>query len=239
MFGIGGSDSGGPMDFLRNRVDQWRAHPFQQIASTVAGGFGGPAAGFAANRGFDAYNNNQFNNSAQTGYDRSQQQTNMDANSAISSPLNGPLGNYDRSGQSPYGSVQGGGGQGDMGGSSGGMAGGGPSYGGYQGPTQSSQQWMGNTGGFQGIQNQMNGSAPGQPSQFVNDILNSISTGPGQPGTGFNGQGSKHDQIMANGGMPGLYGVSNFMAGGTPVINGMQTNDMNSVAMANRRMFDH
>lgn len=233
MFGMGGG--GGPIDYLRSRVSSWQAHPFQNIASTAFGAMV-PGGGFAANALFDRYNNNQFNNSASQLQDRSLQQTTMDSNSAMNAPLNGPLGAYDRN--NPYGSNAGP--AQTMGGPSGSPMGGGG---------------MGPSSGYNGGYNTQNwnlgqmtsGNAPNQPSSFVNDILNSISTGPGQPGTqqgGLFGNGQRtHQQIQsdyrdgtANVG-PGIgnYGVSNFNVGGSPVIFGTNGFDPNGAAVYNRR----
>lgn len=200
MFGLFGSDSGGPVDYLRNRVASWQAHPFQNLVSTGLGVFGGPAASQLASMGFDRYNQGQFNNAANQLQDRSLQQTTMDANSAMNAPLAGPLGAYDR--QHPFGE-----GGGMM---SGGMQGGG--FGGpigYSGPTQSGQNFN-----WQDIQNASAGLAPQQPSGFVNDILNSISAGPGLPGTGNFGDGgpSPANRRDSGGMMPGM-GVFNFSPG--------------------------
>jgi len=203
------SGSSGSMDFLRNRISSWQAHPFQNIASTAFGAFV-PGGGLLANAAFDRFNNNQFNNSANTFQNLTRDQSQLDTNNAMNKPLNGPLGAYDRS--NPYGE------QATMQAPSGGM--GGPSYsGGYN-----SQNWN--------LQDMTSGHAPSQPSSFVNDILNSISAGPGQPGTQTgglfdNGQRT-HQQIQsdyrdgtANVG-PGIgnYGVSNMMVGGSPAIFG-------------------
>lgn len=205
MFGIGGTDSGGPLDYLRGRVDSWRAHPFQNIASSVAGAFGGPAAGWGANQLFDRYNSGQFNNAANQFRDNSLQQTTMDANSAMNSPLSGPLGEYDR--KNPFGEGSGGGYGGDLGLQQGGSSGGSP-FGGYNGPTQSGSAYN-----WGDIQNSFAGLAPQQPSQFVNDILNSISAGPGLPGTGnFGGGPSARRDNAGMGMMPGM-GISQFSPG--------------------------
>lgn len=47
---------------FRNFIDNWRAHPFQNIASTAIGLAGGPLAGQAARMGFNRFNSGQFNN---------------------------------------------------------------------------------------------------------------------------------------------------------------------------------
>ena len=213
-----GGQGGGPMDYLRGRVSSWQAHPFQNIASTLAGVAGGPMAGLGANAAFNRYNDNQFNNSAQQFQDLTRDQSNLDTNAAMNKPLNGPLGAYDRS--HPYGDPQ----MGSMGG-----AGGMSSPGGYSG---GGQNWN--------LGEMTSGHAPSQPSSFVNDILNSISTGPGQPGTqqgglfdqggGNQGPGALRDGTMGNRGAN--YGVSNMVANGQQMITGM---DPNQMVMANGR----
>lgn len=213
--------SGGPMDFLRNRIQSWQAHPFQNIASTAFGAFV-PGGGLAANALFDRYNNNQFNNSTGSALDRGRQEIDMDTNSALSGPLQGPLGQYDRS--HPYGDTQ----TGQVMGSGGGTYGGGPSS--YSGP----QNWNFGYGS-----NWATGNAPSQPSSFVNDILNSISTGPGQPGTQQGGlfDTPRGPEARREGGMGGYgrsanYGISPMQANGQNLIVGM---DPNQMVMANGR----
>lgn len=215
---VTGGQGGGPMDYLRNRVSSWQAHPFQNIASTLAGGFGGPAAGLGAQRGFDMYNNRRFDNSAQQFQDLTRDQTNLDTNDAMNRPLNGALGEYDRN--NPYGSNAG---PAQTMGPQGGPQGGGPSYsGGYN-----SQNWN--------LGQMTSGNAPNQPSSFVNDILNSISTGPGQPGTQQGGLFSKGPEGRREGntagGFNGPMGVSQFSPG-TTLFQGM---DPNQMVMANGR----
>lgn len=224
--GLFDRSGGGPMDMLRNRISSWQAHPFQNIASTAFGAFV-PGGGFAANAAFNRYNDNRFNNSAQQFQDLTRDQSQLDTNNAMNKPLNGPLGAYDRN--NPYGE--------SMQGQGGGMSAGGPYSGGYN-----TQNWN--------LQDMTSGHAPSQPSNFVNDILNSISTGPGQPGTqqgGLFGNGQRtHQQIQSDyrdgtsnvGPGIGNYGVSNFMVGGSPVIFGARPagGDMNGLAVYNPRL---
>jgi len=199
-----GRDSG-PIDYLRGRAQNWQAHPFQNIASTVFGGFV-PGGGIAANALFNRYNDNRFNNSAQQFQDFTRDQSNLNTNDAMNKPLSGPLGAFDR--QNPYGSETGPAqGMGPQGGPS-------PYSGGYN-----SQNWN--------LQQMTSGNAPNQPSSFVNDILNSISTGPGQPGTQTGGlfdtpRGPEARREGGFSGGPGMgnYGVSNLNVGGAPVIFG-------------------
>lgn len=172
-------------DYLSGRVDSWRAHPFQNGLSTLAGVFGGPLASIGAQQGFNRYNDNQFNNMAQTNQDRMSQQLNMDTNANMNAPLAGPLGDYDR----------GGGGM-----EQGGMTGMGSQLGAYTGNTSSPGAY--NYGQF-GQQLQPTNQSP---SQFVNDILGGIG---GVPGAGGGGMGSN-----AMGGGLGSGGMGSPMAGG-------------------------
>lgn len=215
--GLFDRSGGGPMDMLRNRISSWQAHPFQNIASTAFGAFV-PGGGFAANAAFNRYNDNRFNNSAQQFQDLTRDQSQLDTNNAMNKPLNGPLGAYDRN--NPYGE--------SMQGQGGGMSAGGPYSGGYN-----TQNWN--------LQDMTSGHAPSQPSNFVNDILNSISTGPGQPGTqqggglfgpGENGPEARRDGSWGGGNRGANYGISNMMANGQQMITGY---DPNQMVMANGR----
>lgn len=219
--GLFDRSGGGPLDMLRDRISSWQAHPFQNIAGTLAG-FAVPGGGLAANAMFNRYNDNQFNNSANQFRDLSQQQTNMDTNSAMNAPLSGPLGAYDRA--HPFGEAQGG----QVSGSGGGM-----NMGGYTGG-YNTQNWN--------LGQMTSGNAPRQSSSFVNDILDSISTGPGQPGTqqgglfdsGENGPEARRDGSWGGGmgGRSANYGISPMQANGQNVIFGM---DPNQMVMANGR----
>lgn len=253
MFGLGGmtdQGGGGLGDRFRNRIESWRAHPFQNFASTLAGGLAGPAGGELAQDAFGRYNDSQFSRAFDTLGNRSLQQTTMDTNDAMNKPLSGSLGDYDR--LHPFGEQgpQSMAGQGMGGGFGGPMGGGGYSYGNFAG--------------------QLRGEAPPQQSSFVNDILNSISTGPGLPGTqqgglfgspngpmsGFNpngplsqfspqgplGQFMNHadrvdyrDNLGNNGaGMSANYGISPMMANGQQMITGFTGNDMNQLRVRGR-----
>lgn len=214
-----------PGEFFRSRIDSLRAHPFQNAAGAVLGGFI-PGGGLAANAFFNRYNDNQFNNAAQTGMDRSLQQTTMDANSAMTAPLNDPrLNQFD-----------------NMGGSQGRNAG------------QDRQLVQALTGGGNPGGQGINYSNPGawSPQSYSGWNPNQANAGQafglldflGQSPAGQSGPMNHQDHINAlaqgnGGGMPGNYGVSNFNVGGSPVIFGTQGNDMNGLAMANRRMWDH
>lgn len=225
----------GPMDFFRSRLDNLRAHPFQNLMSTVAGGLV-PGGGLLANAAFNRYNNNNFNNAASQVYDRGRQQADMDAASNMNSDLgdprlsgdngfsyNGPTGPNEGRGsgldQQLASSLMGGGG---------GRNGGGPmpSYGPYAGPSMSSQQWNDRGGGYGNIVGQMLGVAPDQ-SPTVNALLDPISMGAGLPGSGvlngLHGPNAVRDYregLALNGPGVGNYGVSNFQVGGAPVIFG-------------------
>lgn len=50
--------------YFRNRFDSIRAHPIQNLIGGAAGILGGPLAGEGVRRGFDLYNNRQFENAA-------------------------------------------------------------------------------------------------------------------------------------------------------------------------------
>ena len=246
--GMTGSSGGGPIDYLRSRVQSWQAHPFQNIASTVIGGLGGPAAGLGANAAFNRYNDNRFTNATQQLQDRSSDLSQLNTNDAMNRPLGndalsgnngfnwtGPTGPNDGSG-GMGGPIDGGSAQG-MGG---GMHGGGPlPPTGYGGPSMTGQQWQDRGGGYGNLVGQTQGVAPDQPSSFVNDILDSISMGPGLPGSGQR----NHQQIQSDyrdgtsnvGPGIGNYGVSNMMVGGSPVVFGGNGFDPNGAATYNRR----
>jgi hypothetical protein len=234
------------MDFFRSRMDNLRAHPFQNIMGAVAGGFV-PGGGLAAHALFNRYNDNNFNNAANQVYTRGQDQGNLDASSAMNAPLGdsrlsgdnafdytGPTGpNPGRGEAGPSSGVSnqdrqmmdaltgGGGGQ-----NAGGMMGGA----GYQPPGGWSQQTM---SGFN--PNQASGS-----KGF--GLLDFLGSNPNQPfdiptTMSDQGEGGGHMSPEARrsgmtGNHPGNYGVSNFMVGGSPVIFGQ---DPNGLAMANGR----
>lgn len=217
MFGMAGD--GGPMDYLRGRVNNWQAHPFQNIFSTIAGMAGGPMAGFGAQQAFNRWNDNRFNNAATQTYDRGADQGNQAAQQSFDKPLNGPLG------LDTHNDVSGAGGSMNAGGPIGS-----PYSGGYN-----QQTWDFGYGG------QLSGNAPQQPSSFVNDILNSISTGPGQPGTQTGGlfdntergpEARRDGSAGGFGGHPANYGVSPMQVNGANVIFGQ---DPNGMVMANGR----
>lgn len=189
-----------PMDMIRSRIDSWRAHPFQQGISSLAGVFGGPLGGFGAQAGFNRLNDSNFNRAAQSGYDRSLQSTTMDANSAMNAPLNGPLGNYDRSGDNGQ--------PGNYGGMPGAPSGG--SYGG----SPNTQNWQ------YGQFNTTNPQPPAQ-SSFVNSILNSI--GPNGPGMSGNSGGMGPMGGMAGGGQ-GAFGSALAGGGFGNLMNGASSN---------------
>ena len=231
----------GPFDFLRDRISNLRAHPFQSIASGVAGGFV-PGGGLIANNLFGRYNNSRFNNSAQQFQDLTRDQSNLDTNAAMNKPLEGPLGDYDRN--NPYGET--GPDSGDqnrqlaqaLSGQGGGMNGGGPSYQPYGGPSMSGQQWMDRSGGYGNIMGQMLGVAPDQ-SNLVNQLLDPISMGAGLPGSGVlggaHGPGAVRDYrdgLSLNQNV-GNYGISPMQVGGSNVIFG--SGDPNGLFRHNQR----
>lgn len=92
-----------PVDALasrfRNIGQQWRSHPFQQLASLGAGALGGPLAARAAQFGFNRYNNAQFGDAANAVADRTMQQGNQAAQRGFDKPLNGPLGGFEGMGR--------------------------------------------------------------------------------------------------------------------------------------------
>jgi len=226
----------GPADFFRSRFDNIRAHPIQNLASTVFGGFV-PGGGIAANALFNRYNDNRFNNSAQQFQDLTRDQSNMDTNAAMNKPLSGPLGDYDR--QNPFGEAPSSGSDKQnqdqqlglaLTGSGGGMSGGGPMGGmGYQ-----------PIGGWnQGTMSGWNGNQANASQAF--GLLDFLGQNPNQP---FNlpTTPSAHSPEalrdgtfgggMGMGGRGANYGVSNFNVGGSPVIFGT---DPNQMVMANGR----
>lgn len=74
-------------------VDNWRAHPGQQILGTLAGMFI-PGGGQLAQLGFNAYNNHQFNNAAQQTNANTSLFGNNAAQQAFDQPLQGILGSF-------------------------------------------------------------------------------------------------------------------------------------------------
>jgi len=84
-------------NFFANRLDSWRAHPFQNLMST-AGGAVAPGAGFGMQALFNRYNNNQFNNSSSQLADGLQNYMNQTNQGIWNKPLNGPLGQFSSQG---------------------------------------------------------------------------------------------------------------------------------------------
>ena len=242
-----------PMEFFRNRLDSWMAHPVQNIASTVAGGLLGPEAGFGAQHGFQLYNDNRFNNAAQNLGNRSLDLSTLNTNDRMNAPLadprlsgdnqfgwSGPTGPNDGQSTSEQdrqlmGALTGGGGSG---GGYGGPAGGMPQS--YGGPSMSGQQWIDRSGGFGNVVGQLLGVAPDQ-SSLVNQLLDPISMGAGLPGSGYMNHQERQDyrdNLGNNGaGISPNYGVSNFNVGGSPVIFGMNGFDPNGRHMYNQTDF--
>lgn len=217
----------GPVDFFRSRFDNLRAHPFQFGLSTLAGGLV-PGGGLLANAAFNRYNNNNFNNAASQSYQHGEDIGNQAAQAGFDRPLNGPnalVSGLDRRNDLDHGLAD------ALTGGGGGMNGGG-----YTGPTQSPSQWT---------QQSISGWNPNQANANQNfGLLDFLG-----PSTNPGGQAS-HQEIKerldnranmggGSGGNPALYGVSNFMVGGSPVINGVRPagGDMNQLATYNGRRF--
>jgi hypothetical protein len=201
-----------PMDAMRERFGNMRAHPFQNLASGLLGAVV-PGGGMIGRGMFNKYNQGQFDNAAQTNAGLVGDQMQMDTNDAMNKPLNGMLGQFE-----------------DSAGPGGGMGGsiGGPGSGGGYGSNQGwnmSQQW-GSPSSFTG------------GSSFVNDIMSQLPGGPsftgGQPVTHQDHLMNIENQQNQGGGMPGAnYGVSNMMVGGSPVITGYNP-DMNQKYLKGR-----
>lgn len=237
-------NAGGFSGMIASRLDNWRAHPFQSLISTLASGAGGFGAGMVANNLFGRYNNSRFNNSAQQLQDRSRDLATLNTNDSMNKPLgddalNGDNGfNWD--GPTGPNSGSGYGGEALTGGGSAGPYGGGGLAGNilnYSGPSMSGQQWMDRSGGYGNIIGQALGLAPDQ-SPFVNSLLDPISMGPGLPGSGHMNPQARRDYRDGTSNVgPGIgnYGVSNFMVGGSPVIFGTNGFDPNGAAVYNRR----
>lgn len=201
MFG----NEGGLGDFLRSRIDRFRAHPVQGLLGGLAGMAGGPLAGQLASRGFNWFNNHEFNNSVGQANQNLGDQTDQTNRDIWGKPLNGPLGQFDGSGQ----------------GSNNGALAQAMGGGGYNGATQS--PFSGNYGNNygQGMPSSTPWTQEGNPGGLL-DFL-----GPAPPSSGPMNHQELMDKLQnpQNGsgmGPPALYGVSNFMVGGAPVINGVR-----------------
>lgn len=220
-------------------IDRFRAHPVQGLFSILAGGLV-PGGGMASGAMFNRWNQNQFNNAAQTGYDRSLQQTTMDANSAMDAPLNDPRlgGNTQFGYNGPTGPNNGSGGSlfdqlGQGAGSNGGglfdsMPSGGSS--GLFTPDYT----MGPSAPPQGPQNADSIFVP-QYGLAAQQVPNSPAPGGATP---LGRQGildflSNNRNAWA--GPPALYGVSPMQVGGAPVISGNSNVDLGQGVYANRR----
>lgn len=213
----------GPIDYARGRIDNWRAHPFQNIASTLFGGFV-PGGGLAANALFNRYNDSRFNSSTNQANSLINDQLGIDTNQAMNRPLSGPLGQFDD--QGTYGNggaptsggraeqdrqlgqaLQGGGGGQSFGGSMGGA--------GYAPPGGWNQVSM---SGWN--PNQASGSQAFGLLDFLGPNMNKPFDIPTTPSSG--GHMSPEARREGSNVGPGIgnYGVSNFMVGGSPVIFG-------------------
>lgn len=186
-----------PIDSLRSRIDNWRAHPFQNIASGLIGALA-PGAGEVAHAGFNRFNDYSLNHAQGINQARVTDQMGADTNDAMNRPLGGSLGGFEDSGNGPLAHAITG-------------------SGGYQGNYGSNQGWN-------QAQNWSNPSGFTGGSSVINDLMNQL---PG--GSNFSGGSMSHqdhldaisNQQNFGGGMPGAnYGVSNFMAGGSPMITG-------------------
>lgn len=213
---------GSPMDYLRERANRWRAHPFQQGAGLLAGMFGGPAAGMGAQALFNRYNQGQFNDAANQANQNLGGQIDQTSRNIWDKPVDGPLGQ-----------VSGGDSGRDQQNQQLGQA----LNGGYSGPTQGMfQNNYGNNYG-QGVPggNGQGWTQAGNPG----GLLDFLGPNSGTPGETQRERVLNHLEAKQNGGgigPPALYGVSNFMVGGAPVINGVRPAgyDPNQGAMARR-----
>jgi hypothetical protein len=214
----------GPLEMLQQRFSNIRAHPFQNIASGVAGGLF-PGAGLLANNIFNRYNQGQFNSSANQANQNLGDQIGQTSQGIFDRPLNGPLGQAQGGNDNaPLAQALSGGGQG------GGMGGG------YQGPQQSwnqGQNWQNQTGGSGGFLDFLTQGAPQTPNgSFFQDPQY-------QSHEGESGPQWRRDQAESGGGggMPANYGVSNFNVGGSPVIFGVRPSgyDPNGQVYNNRK----
>ncbi len=203
-------------DFLSSRVDNWRAHPFQNALSTL-GGAVNPALGLGLQQAFGRYNDSQLPSIANNEVNQFNDRSNPNLQASIwDKPLNGSLGDYDRNTPSngPMNGMQ------DSGGDySGGMS---------------------SPGGFDYGQMGRDMSPPNQsPSQFVQDILGNLGPNPNQqpsygplssfnqqpgPLAGFNGGGGSGPLSGFNGG----WNAWQNPGGGTP---GIMNNASSSMLM--------
>lgn len=197
-----------PVDYLRNRVQSWQAHPFQQIASAVGGAFGGPGVGFGLNQLFNRYNDRAFNQAANASYGHGEDLGSQAQATALDKPLNGPLGKFSNDQSRALASALTGNG------------------GGYGGPTQGPGGW--NYGNYLGWNPHQ---ADASQTFGLLDFL-----GPQPPHT--NPDARRNADMGQGGmtPMPGLYGVSNFNVMGSPVINGIRPSggDMNQAYLNGR-----
>ncbi len=80
-------------DRIQSRWNTMTTHPLQTLLGLGAGAIV-PGGGLIANRLFNRYNQNQFNNSASTDFGNMIDQGNRAGNASIDKPLNGPLGQF-------------------------------------------------------------------------------------------------------------------------------------------------
>lgn len=185
-----------PIDNLRNNFSNMRAHPFQ-TAARFGLGLVNPALGMAARQGFNAYNNRQNNNAASTALDMTHRSGDQAMQQGMDRPLNGPLGNVPQSDNSALAGAL-------MGGNNAPHAG------------NSMNGW-----------NMSQNYGASHPSGGLLDFLGPVQqqtpngsffTDPQYaPGSGK----LKERQSQGFAGMPFGTGVTNFMVGGSPVINGV------------------
>lgn len=210
-----------PFANLRNSLQNVQAHPFQSLVRGFAGAVN-PGLGFAAGRGFDAYNARQFNNAADAANERMAEQGNRAAQGAMDKPLKGPLGQYNDN--SALASAL-----------SGRQADGGWNMSQAFGPQQSNWSQSGNPGGLLSFLGQPNAGGPNlggldQAIAAANGGSTPRSNG-GMSGGGFgnfsggnNWGGGFGGSMMSNLGMAsGVQGFGGF--GGSPT--GMNNLDVN------------
>lgn len=173
-----------------------RAHPFQAIARTGLGMIN-PALGLGARAIFSAYNNRQNNNASSNALDMTRNAGDQAARQAMDRPLNGPLGNVPTGTNDALAGAL-------IGNSSNGSGG-------------------NNMGGWNMSQNYGASHPTGGLLDFLGPVQQQTPNGTFFTDPQFApGQGKlKERQNQGFSGMPFNTGVTNFMVGGAPVINGV------------------
>jgi hypothetical protein len=182
------------MSFL-NPFSDIRAHPFQSFLSALAGAFV-PGGGFATHAAFNAYNNHNFNNAANTIYDNGAAQGNQAAQAGFDRPLNGQLGMFGDNSSTPG------------------------STGSYNG---SMFDMLGNGGGLFDSMNQPGSMFVPDYGQGPQQVANSPAWGQGaMPPQGIHGPEQRRDYRdgLALNQNVGNYGISPMQVGGQNVIFG-------------------